>query len=294
MDLKSIPHNKKRNFLALDFNKPIKCHSENNDNEDNENYNHNLFKGIVKVKIKKGDDFNQSMIKKSPETKSNTNYNNNIYDFTNYLYNKEEHLNKNLRISNINSIVSPKSPGRHIKRSDKSKSSRELMILTKGTSLRKRIIHSNSNRLMAFSSIKKVNDSLGSKLRQGDMSCKNRNILLNFPFKMIEKHKEEPNKKYVSPYGKMNSVISLKKYSFKNNINIKISSKNNFSNDISKINEEEKEKEEKEKGQKALKQEQLDKQLKEKIKKEIEESKKKKTNIIISKLSRPFLCCLKW
>ena len=50
----------------------------------------NIFKGIVKLTKRTLNE------KQTPETQSNAinNNNNNIFDFTNYLYNKEEHFDK--------------------------------------------------------------------------------------------------------------------------------------------------------------------------------------------------------
>ena len=81
--------------MTIEFKKFL-SYSENNDNElksKNSNINKetlNLFKGIVKMTKRTLNE------KQTPETQSNTinNNNNNIFDFTNYLYNNEERLDK--------------------------------------------------------------------------------------------------------------------------------------------------------------------------------------------------------
>ena len=78
--------------MSIEYKNSI-FNSENNDNEQkskNTSINKqslNLFKGIVKITKRTLKE------KKSPEAQSNiVNNDNNIFDFTNFIYNNEEHL----------------------------------------------------------------------------------------------------------------------------------------------------------------------------------------------------------
>ena len=94
MDYWSTNHNKRKfnKNMSIEYKKSI-FNSENNDNEQkskNTSINKqslNLFKGIVKIAKK-------SLKEKNPsEAQSNiVNNDNNIFDFTNFVYNNEEHL----------------------------------------------------------------------------------------------------------------------------------------------------------------------------------------------------------
>ena len=185
--------------------------------------------------------------------------------------------NKNLKISENNSIITIKSPKINNKNDNKNKSSRDIMNCSKIRNSKKSLPYSSSNRLFCFSSVRKTRQGIRNRLKQGDMSHKNRKILYyhRFPFKMIEKHKAEIKG------NKANSEINLTK----NSVNIK--------NSCSKINKEEIKKNEDEKEHDIFR-ENLEQKLEEKMQKEIEMNKKEKMNIIISKLKKPFLCCLKW
>ena len=136
-------HNKKpyKKNLSIEYKIPI-CHSENNENEQkSKNSNTNkeslyLFNGIVKV------------TKKSLKEKKNSeilNTNNDIINFTNCLYNNEEHLDddksliiKNPENNNIIRNYNNITPSSTLKTKknilDKSKSSLELSVLSKDIS----------------------------------------------------------------------------------------------------------------------------------------------------------------
>ena len=167
MDYWSTNHNKKQNRknLSIEYKKPI-FQSENNDNEQkSKNSNTNkeslyLFNGIVKV------------TKKSLKEKKNSeilNTNNDIINFTNCLYNNEEHLdddksliiknseNNNI-ISNYN-IITPSSTLKSKKNIlDKSKSSLELSVLSKDISkennIKKSLFNKRSKKLSLNYAIK--------------------------------------------------------------------------------------------------------------------------------------------
>ena len=107
------------NKLTIVYKKPIKlnhCYSENNDDQNNTlNFDIeklNSLKGIEKVTRIKSKKENESPIKKI-----NSEYNKNIFEFADYLYNKEEHFNKNhiLSLKNLendspqqHNLLSPK------------------------------------------------------------------------------------------------------------------------------------------------------------------------------------------
>ena len=150
-------HNKKKysKKLSIEYKKPT-SHSEKSDNEqksknpnmDKENLN--LFKGIVKVTKKSLKE------KKTPETQSNT-INNNIFDFTNFVYNNEEHLNndkfyiikssKNNNSQKYNNVISLSGTlkSKH-KAFNKYKSSLDHMDFSKEQNIKKTLLNKNSNK----------------------------------------------------------------------------------------------------------------------------------------------------
>ena len=198
---------KKRKFnknMSIEYKKSI-FNSENNDNEQkskNTSINKqslNLFKGIVKITKRTLKE------KKSPEAQSNiVNNDNNIFDFTNFVYNNEEHLdvdkfsiikspknNNTIRNDNIISL----SPTLRSKRTfNKNKSALELLDLSKNIykekNLKKSLFNKNSKRI----SLNYNNSIIKTKPRRrsliGDMTNKNRNSHnFNFFFKLKEKDK---------------------------------------------------------------------------------------------------------
>ena len=119
MDYWPTNHNKKpcRKNKSIEYKKPL-SQSENNDNEQKSKNSNtdkeilNLFKGNIKVTKKSLKE------KKAPEAQYNiVNNNNNIFDFTNFVYNNEEHLNndkfyiikssKNNNSPKYNNAISP-------------------------------------------------------------------------------------------------------------------------------------------------------------------------------------------
>ena len=195
-------HNKKpyKKNLSIEYKIPI-CRSENNENEQkSKNSNTNkeslyLFNGIVKV------------TKKSLKEKKNSeilNTNNDIINFTNCLYNNEEHLDddKSLIIKNPENnniirnynIITPSSTLKTKKNIlDKSKSSLELSVLSKDISKENNIKKSLFNKRSKKLSLNYNNIIKGRSKRksvEGDMTHKNRNSRnFNFFFKLKEKDK---------------------------------------------------------------------------------------------------------
>ena len=195
-------HNKKpyKKNLSIEYKIPI-CRSENNENEQkSKNSNTNkeslyLFNGIVKV------------TKKSLKEKKNSeilNTNNDIINFTNCLYNNEEHLDddKSLIIKNPENnniirnynIITPSSTLKTKKNIlDKSKSSLELSVLSKDISKENNIKKSLFNKRSKKWSLNYNNIIKGRSKRksvEGDMTHKNRNSRnFNFFFKLKEKDK---------------------------------------------------------------------------------------------------------
>ena len=199
-------HNKKayKNHLSIEYKIPI-CHSENNDNEwksKNSNANKeslNLFKGIVKVTKKK---FKE---KDNPEIKSNILDNNNdIVNFTNCLYNNEEHLDddksyviksfkNNNTIRNFNIITPTSTLKSKNKILDKSKSSLDLSELSKDISkeqnIKKSLFNKNCKKLSLNNNLFFKGKSKRKSV-EGDMTHKSRNNHnFNFFFKLKEKDK---------------------------------------------------------------------------------------------------------
>ena len=199
-------HNKKayKNHLSIEYKIPI-CHSENNDNEQkskNSNANKeslNLFKGIVKVTKKKLKE------KDNPEIKSNILDNNNdIVNFTNCLYNNEEHLDddksyviksfkNNNTIRNFNIITPTSTLKSKNKILDKSKSSLDLSELSKDISkeqnIKKSLFNKNCKKLSLNNNLFFKGKSKRKSV-EGDMTHKSRNSHnFNFFFKLKEKDK---------------------------------------------------------------------------------------------------------
>ena len=103
-------HKTKNNRLTLNYRRHIKlkqCLSENNTNKnddlDADKETCNLFKDIVKINKVSLKNVNKSPLIKKASLISNNNYKD-IFDFTNELYNNEEHLNKNQILNLKNSI----------------------------------------------------------------------------------------------------------------------------------------------------------------------------------------------
>ena len=299
MDKSKMNHNKHyTKKLSVEFKKPF-CHSLLNENEERSNINNadketlNLFKGIVKVTQK-------SLIdKRSPETQSNTINNNfnNIFDFTNCLYNNEEHLDDNqiylIKIpgKGHKKIISPQATiNSRDKKSEKSKSSLEL---SKEQNLKKSLFNNNikkHNRLSVNYIYNHNNNSDRKKPKRGsaigNMTHKNRNNHdFNFFFKLKEKDKI-PSK---TPYLDKIMSVTNKNLNYKSKTHIHPSKKSanislikQNSQEINKIkisktnNKSEKEKEKSEIIQKSYD----DKSEKDKDKKisEKEQDKKKSNN----------------
>ena len=226
-------HNKKSvgKRLSVEFKKPL-CHSEKNDNEqksDDSNIEKetlNLFKGIVKVTQKT---FKQ---KKTPETQSNSINNNNIYcnnifDFTNRLYNDEEHLNEDKDFivknnGNSNSIKYKKfiSPSDTLKSknklSNRSRSSLEILNLSKNIpkeqNLKTSLFNKNSNRFhLNFYNNNVVKKKIRRGSVMGDMTHKNRNNRnLDFFFKLKEKEKTPSKTPYLDKIWNFSNQLSFK------------------------------------------------------------------------------------
>ena len=104
-EIQNKEYNKK---LSIDTPRSLnlnQSHSENNEEESwNKSKIDNNTLNLFKVKINNKRTLKE---KKTPETKSNSINNcNDIFDFTNFLYNREEHLDNNP----LNIIKNPKNP----------------------------------------------------------------------------------------------------------------------------------------------------------------------------------------
>ena len=280
----------------------------------------NLFKGIVKVTKRSLKE------KKTPETQSNT-INNNIFDFTNFVYNNEEHLNndkfyiikssKNNNSPKYNNAISPSVTlkSKH-KAFNKYKSSLDLMDFSKDQNIKKTLLNKNSNK---FSLNYYTNNSSKRKQRRrsviGNMTHKNRNNHnFHFFFKLKEKDKIPSKTPYLDKIwnfsnnkldSKPKTNIHTKKIS-----EISLVKQNSYeinTNKISKTNIKYEKNEEildksENKLEKDKNKETIDKKQEEKIQKnETKNSDKiifsaekvKKNNIIFNLLNKPFFCCFK-
>ena len=200
----SKPNILSSNRLTLDYKKPNKlcqCHSEMNEAP---NYKQtineetlNLFKGIVKIKTK-------NINNESPIIRYKSN-NNNIFDFTNDLYNNEEHLSKNQifnskiskKFSNKSRILSPIKSFHHRlsinEKSERSQSSMAIPNLSKEKNIniiKKSLFQKNSNNYSGFSSKRKPRKNIkgANKNEETDNNNKSTNKY-SFFFKLKEKEK---------------------------------------------------------------------------------------------------------
>jgi len=234
MDYSPVNHNKKiySKHLTIEYKKPL-CNSENNDNDNelkskNSNIDKetlNLFKGIVKLTKRTLNE------KQTPETKSNTlnNNNNNIFDFTNYLYNNEEHLDKDklciiANTKNIHSyrhdkVISP-SPTLKPRNKvfDKSRSSLHLSNLSKNAiskekNLKSSLFKINSNQL-SLNNYYKNNNTKRKPKRESiirNMTHKNKNNQnFNFFFKLKEKEKIPSKTPYLDKIWNFSNQLNFK------------------------------------------------------------------------------------
>ena len=313
--------------LSVEFKKPI-THSENNDNEKkskNSNETLNLFKGIVKVTKKTLKE------KNTPETQSNTiNNNNNIFDFTNYVYNNEEHLNndklniiKSSKDNNSPTYYNAISPSSILKSKNKifnkSKSSLEISNFSNHISneqiMKKTFFNKNSKKLSLnyhYNNTVRRKQKRGSVI--GNMTHKNRNNHnFHFFFKLKEKDKIPSKTPYLDKiWNFSNSKFDSKPKTnihTKNISDISLIKQNSYeintNNKINKTNiKSEKEKKdeifdklENDKNKKTIEKKQEEKIEKNETKKSdkiiLAPEKVKKSKIIFNLLNKPFFCCLK-
>ena len=333
MEYWSTNHNKRKfnKNMSIEYKNSI-FNSENNDNEQkskNTSINKqslNLFKGIVNITKRTLKE------KKSPEAQSNiVNNDNNIFDFTNFVYNNEEHLeddkfslikspkyNNAIRNDNIISLSSTlRSKNRTF---NKNKSALELLDLSKNIykekNLKKSLFNKNSKRI----SLNYNNSIIKTKPRRrsliGDMTNKNRNSHnFNFFFKLKEKDKIPSKTPYLDKIWNFSNKSNLK---HKTNINTKQNSEKPLittNSHVNKMNIINKKKANYEKDNVVKKQK--DKLVMNKVKEapenrqeeKIESNETKKidninenilynkkeqnTKIIFNILNKPFFCCLK-
>ena len=315
-------HNKKKysKKLSVEYKKPI-SYSEKSDNEqkskisnmDKENLN--LFKGIIKVTKKSLKE------KKTPETQSNT-IHNNIFDFTNFIYNNEEHLNndkfyiikssKNNNSPKYNNAISPSSIlESKNKIFDKSKSSLELSNISNHVSkeqninIKTTLFNKNSKKLsLNYNN----NNTVRRKQKRGsiigNMTHKNRNNQnFQFFFKLKEKDKIPSKTPYLDKiWNFSNNKLDIK---YETNIHTKKISEISLVKQNSKYEKEKNEdvfdksenKLEKDKNKETIEKKQEEKTQKDEsknINKNIFSAEKvKKNNIIFNLLNKPFFCCFK-
>ena len=201
--------------------KLYQCNSEKNgtcnekSNLDKETLN--LLKGIVKITSVKNNSKNNI-----PIIKSNSENNKNIFGFTNYLFNNEEHLNKNLihtlknkgnnpsQNSSLSQIKSFTKNFSTDKKSDKSQSSKTLINFSKERgvhAIKKSLFKKNSYNFSGFNLRRKSKSGIKNKF--GESSNNNRRFSKNFSFFLKLKEKEKNPSK--TPY--------LDKKSWKNEYN---------------------------------------------------------------------------
>ena len=333
MEYWSTNHNKRKfnKNMSIEYKNSI-FNSENNDNEQKSKntsiniHSFNLFKDIVKITKRTLKE------KKSPEAQSNiVNNDNNIFDFTNFVYNNEEHLeddkfslikspkyNNAIRNDNIISLSSTlRSKNRTF---NKNKSALELLDLSKNIykekNLKKSLFNKNSKRI----SLNYNNSIIKTKPRRrsliGDMTNKNRNSHnFNFFFKLKEKDKIPSKTPYLDKIWNFSNKSNLK---HKTNINKKQNSEKPLittNSHVIKMNIINKKKANYEKDNVVKKQK--DKLVMNKVKEapenrqeeKIESNETKKidninenilynkkeqnTKIIFNILNKPFFCCLK-
>jgi len=206
------------------------CNSEKNgtcnekSNLDKETLN--LLKGIVKITSVKTNSKNNI-----PIIKSNSENNKNIFGFTNYLFNNEEHLNKNLihtlknkgnnpsQNSSLSQIKSFTKNFSTDKKSDKSQSSRMIMNFSKERgvhTIKKSLFKKNSYTLSGLNLRRKSKSRIKNKF--GESSNNNRRFSKNYSFFLKLKEKEKNPSK--TPYLNKKSWKNL--YNFNNhNVNTK-------------------------------------------------------------------------
>ena len=327
MDYWSTNHNKRKfnKNMSIEYKKSI-FNSENNDNEQkskNTSINKqslNLFKGIVKITKKTFKEKNPS------EAQSNIVNNDNIFDFTNFVYNNEEHLeddkfslikspknNNTIRNDNIISL-SPTIRSKN-RTFNKNKSALELLDLSKNIykekNLKKSLFNKNSKRI----SLNYNNSIIRRRSLVGNMTNKNRNNNYNFFFKLKEKDKIPSKTPYLDKIWNFSNKSNLK---HKTNINKKQNSEKPLittNSHVIKMNIINKKKANYEKDNVVKKQK--DKLVMNKVKEapenrqeeKIESNETKKidninenilynkkennTKIIFNILNKPFFCCLK-
>ena len=212
--------------MSLEFKNPF-CHSINNEKEEKSNYTNIDTPNLYRVYIKETQ--NSLKEKKSPETQSNSiNNNYNIFNFTDYLYNKEEHLddnqkhiikiNGNKKLLKENNNISPKETfNSKNKKSEKSRSSLELSNLSKKIlkeqNLKKSLFNKNSNKQYFYNN----NNYARRKSKRGsiigNMTHKNRhsNHDFSFFFKLKEKDKIPSKTPYLDKiWGVTNNSLNFK------------------------------------------------------------------------------------
>ena len=228
MDYWPTNHNKKvvSKKLSVEFRNPL-AHSENNNNDiksDSSNLDKetlNLFKGIVKVTQRTLKE------KKTPETLSNTmNNNNNIFDFANFLYNNEEHLDddkssiiknpENANSLQYKNVMTPSATLKSkAKRFDKSPNSLNLSVISKGQNIKKSLFKKNSNKL-TFNYNNNNNNNIAKRRQKrgsvmGDLTHKHRNSHnFNFFFKLKEKEKIPSKTPYLDKIWNASNKLNYK------------------------------------------------------------------------------------
>ena len=194
----------RNNRLTLFYKKPVnlnQCRSEN-DTDKNDNINKakeelNLFKGVEKNNRLTLKNANKTPLIKIKSLNDNDNNYKNIFEFTNVLYNNEEHLSKN--------------PILTLKNFDK-KSPRESLLspidnFHYNLSVNEKCEKNKSSMTLPFFSKEKNSNNIAKK----SLFQKNFYHFSNFNFKR-NTHKNITNRKY----GQSNNNInrSIKKYSF--------------------------------------------------------------------------------
>ena len=237
MDYHPSNYNKQNsNRLTINYKYSIKsnkCRSENNDEPDEKlNFDKetlNLFKGIVKIKSVQS---NNNL--KAPIIKYNSaNSNSHIYDFTNNLYNNEEHLNKNQNftfknyendspkdntMSPIKTFSSYLLPNQNFRRS---KSSMMIVDFSKeknNDTFKKSLFKYNSNNFSGLSLKRKpkINNKIKSKFLESSNNNRKSQKNYSFFFKLKEKEKIPSKTPYLDKK-LWNSSYNVTKYNDNNN-----------------------------------------------------------------------------
>ena len=247
----SKPNILSSNRLTLDYKKPNKlcqCHSEMSEAP---NYKQtideetlNLFKGIVKIKTKK-------INNESPIIRYKSN-NNNIFDFTNDLYNNEEHLKKNQifnsriskKFSNKSRILSPIKSFHHRlsinEKSERSQSSMAIPNLSKEKNIniiKKSLFQKNSNNYSSFSLKRKSRKNIIGINKNEELENNNKSSnKYSFFFKLKEKEKNPSKTPYLDKKF-LKSSYNLPKYNVDNKTINNNDTKANNNNNIIKKNQ---------------------------------------------------------